>query len=481
MEKFIKSLWDKYKKIPLAVKATVAFFICSILQKAISFITIPIFTRLLTTEQYGQYTLYISWLQIFTIITTLRLNFGVFNKGMTKYRDDKDAYTSTMQGITTILTTVFLIVYIVFRKYINNITELSTFITLAMFLELYLEPAISFWTIRQRYDFKYKSVVLVTLLISIGNAIIGLVAVLISENRGIARILSCIIVQVCIGFVIYVYNLKKGKKFIVWEYAKFAIIFNIPLIPHYFSTYILEQFDRIMIQKISGISAAGIYGVAYSAGNVIKIVTNSINNALIPWQYRKLENEKYDDIGKKLMPIIYIVAATLLIFSAFAPEIVKVLSTEEYYEAVNVISPVSISTFFVFLFGLFGNVEFFYDSNKFTMYLSLAGAALNVGLNLIFIPIYGFVAAAYTTLACYIVFTLLHYIYMNYITNKKIGTVLFDTRQILTVSVGLVVVSIIFSTLYNYTFIRYALILFIFIVIFYKRNFIIDAIKNIKS
>lgn len=59
----------------------------------------------MTTEQYGQFNVYNSWLQIFTIITTLRLNYAVFNKGMSKYKDDRDAYTSTMQSLTFIIMT----------------------------------------------------------------------------------------------------------------------------------------------------------------------------------------------------------------------------------------------------------------------------------------------------------------------------------------------------------------------------------------
>ena len=49
----MNKLLDKYKKIPAPVKAGLWFFICTVLQKGIVFLTVPIFTRLLTTEQYG--------------------------------------------------------------------------------------------------------------------------------------------------------------------------------------------------------------------------------------------------------------------------------------------------------------------------------------------------------------------------------------------------------------------------------------------
>ena len=61
-------LLAKYQQLPVTVKVTMWFMVCSILQKAISLITVPVFTRLLSTEQYGQYSIYNSWLQIFMIV-----------------------------------------------------------------------------------------------------------------------------------------------------------------------------------------------------------------------------------------------------------------------------------------------------------------------------------------------------------------------------------------------------------------------------
>lgn len=154
----IKRVLKKYNDIPIAAKATIWFIFCSSLQKCISLITTPIFTRLMTTEQYGQFSVYNSWLQIFTIITTLRLNWGVFSKGMSKYKNDRDGYTSTMQTVTFILAAMAMCIYLVFRKQINALTELPTFIMVAIFAELLVTPAIDFWSIRKRFDYIYKQI-----------------------------------------------------------------------------------------------------------------------------------------------------------------------------------------------------------------------------------------------------------------------------------------------------------------------------------
>lgn len=151
----------KYHDFPITVKVTIWFMICSVVQKAISLITVPIFTRLLSTQEYGMYSIYNSWLQVFMIVCTFRLDYAVFNKGMSKYPDKRDEYTSSMQGLTAVLTLAMAGIYFLFQQKINAFTGLSTVIILAIFLELLFSPSVSFWSLRERYDFRYKSVVFI--------------------------------------------------------------------------------------------------------------------------------------------------------------------------------------------------------------------------------------------------------------------------------------------------------------------------------
>lgn len=482
MIRVVNKYLKKYNDIPIAAKASLWFMFCSILQKSISLLTTPIFTRIMTTEQYGQFSIYNSWLQIFTIITTLRLNWAVFNKGMSKYKNDRDGYTLTMQTLTTILTTIVLLIYLMFRKQINELTELPTYIMLAIFAELYLIPAIDFWTIRKRYEYIYKPVVFRTVLMTVLNAGLGVIAVLISEDKGVARILSCVIVNVCFGSVLFVYNIRKGKKICSLEYARFALLFNLPLLLHYFSQYILDQFDRIMIQKIVGIAAAGIYSVAYNAGMVMKIVTQSINNALIPWQYDKLEKRKLKELDDTVFLIFILVAICTVAFTSVAPELLMILADIEYQEATYIIPPVALGLFFSFMYTYFANVEFYYDENKFTMFISMIGAGLNICLNYFGIKWYGYIAAAYTTLICYVIFAVAHYIYMEHCVRKKLSVKsVCDSKRL--VLLGIVVISLGISMvfLYKKLIIRYVLMLFLCIVGYVKRKVIIDMFGKIRK
>ena len=471
----IKKIFEKYRVMSIVARATLWFLICSIVQKGFVFVTTPIFTRLMTTEQYGQYTIYLSWVQILTMITSFRLDYAVFNKGMSKYEEDKNNYTLSMQMVTTIITIIVFIIYLVFHNLINKFTELTTPLTILMFVQVFFMNAVTFWTIKQRYDFKYRSVVIVTILLTVLDVLLGVILVVNCDNKGIARIISLASVQIIIGCIIYIYNISKGNKLLNLKYAIFAISFNIPLIPHYMSMYVLEQSDKIMIQKMVGIDKAGIYSVAYSIGNAMNIVTNSITQAMTPWLYKNLKENNIKEIKGKLSSIFLFIIAMVSIFILFVPEFLKIIASDEYYEAIYVISPISVSIFFTLVYGFFATIEFYFDKNKFAMIISGLAAVIKILLNLIFIPLFGYQVAGYTTMICYIILAIGHVIYTNSIVKKQIKQKFFSNKYIIGSVVFISFVMITANFLYKFIWQRYIIILIIFLIIFIKR----DKIKNL--
>lgn len=480
--RILNNIRKTYSQMSIVTKATLWFIICSILQKGIAVLTTPVFTRLMTTEQYGQFSVYSSWLQVITIFTTLRLNGAVFNKGMSKYKDDRDSYTATMQTVTVISTCICFAIYIVFRQQINALTELPTFIMVAMFIELYFIPAIDYWTVKKRYEYLYVPVVVRTLVMAALNAVIGIVAVCLLPEKGYARIITCVLVDVCFGIGLFAYNYRKSNAKLVKEYAVFAVRFNAPLLIHYISQYILEQFDRIMVQKMVGIAAAGIYSVAYGVGLLLRIVTTSINNALVPWQYEKLEKKKYKELDDVMFSFLCVVAACSVVLSCLAPEVMHILAGEAYYEGVYVIPPVALGLFFSFMYTLYANIEFYFEKTKFSMYISMTGAILNIVLNYIGIQLFGYIAAAYATLICYLVFAIGHYIYtISCIKkSKESQDYSFNVIRLIGLSVSVLGFSILFIYLYDSIFIRYGIILAIFLILISQRKRIKHILFAIK-
>jgi len=477
----LNKLLTKYRAIPVPAKAAMWFAICSVVTNCISMLTMPLFTRLMSTDQYGVYSIYNTWLQMFTVVATLRLNYAVFNKGMSKYAEDRDTYTASMQTLTTAIVIVCIAVYLPLADFVNGFTGLSTLVTLLIFVEIIFASAVSYWMARKRYEYSYRAIILTTIAISLGNAGFGLLAVLLNEQKDLARIVSCVLVQCIVGGILYIVNLKHARKAFCWDYVKFALLFNLPLLPHYAAMYVLDAFDRIMIQTMVGFSAAALYSVACNLGNVLKIVTNSINNSIVPWMYEKLGQGEYEKLGKTTTAVIVIPVIPVLMLIAVGPEIIWLFGGDKYAAAQYVIPPIAEALVFSFTYTVFTNIEFFFDKNKFVMFASIVASVLNVALNYLLIGPFGYVAAAYTTLLCYALMAAAHYIYVRRLFAQKKIKCPFSGMVLVGMTLLLVGLGFVLTLLYPYAIARLIFFTVCLVALFIFRNKITTLLKSVKK
>lgn len=476
------NLLEKYKRIPVVAKASIWFVFCSVLQKGIAFLTTPIFTRLMSTEQYGQVTMYNSWLEIFTIFATLNLFYGVYNNALTKYSEDKEQVTSSMLGLCTTITLCVFVLYLCFQGWINKLTGMSTLMTCILFGEVLFIPAFRFWSAKQRFEYKYKALVFASLVISILTPLLGVPAVLLSTEKGYAKILTGVFSQVLVAVILYVLIFKNGRKFYHKNYWKYALAFNLPLIPHYLSSTVLNQCDRVMIDNMCGTDKAGIYGLAYTIGALAIIFNEAIMNSFTPWTYQHLKAEKYEEVKDVSRYLVVFIAIISLGIVLVAPEIVWILGGEKYAEGAWIIAPIAASIFFRFLYGLYGNIEFYYEENYFIMVASMICAVLNIILNYVFIKQYGYLAAGFTTLACYAFYSISHYVFSTKVLKKHTSLrTLYDNKFIFTVGLVLSTLCIFAMKLFSRVIIRYSIIVLIIVSCIIFRNKIIEIVRKTRK
>lgn len=475
---------NKYKQLPTQVKAVIWFAACQAVQSGCKFLSMPFLVRLLTSEQYGIYSVFISWLQIITLFATLNLHCGVYNNAMCKFPDCRSSYTSASQSLSVVCTFICFSVYLLFRNAWDSLFGIEPIYTILIFVQLLFTESFMLWSGRQRYEYRYVSLLIYTALLAVLYMIFPIAAAAIfpQEQRLTAVIVSGVIVQAGIGLGFMIYNYIKGKTFYHHEYWSYALKFNIPLIPHYLSGIVLGQADRVMIKKYIGASEAGIYSFTYNISLVINIITTSINNAIVPYTYEKLKNRDYKNLKRITNFLLLMIGGMCLAFSAIAPELLKIFATEEYYDAVYLVPVISLSSYFTFLYYLFVNIEFFFEANKFITMASITGAIVNVILNYFLMPIFGYYAAGYTTLFCYILFSLGHYIFMRIVCKKEInGDHVYNGTAILLISAAFVILAFSMMLIYDYPLIRYSLILAALIVCFIMRKRIISCFKIVKS
>ena len=478
----LRKLKKNYVQMSEPAKASMWYVFCNCLQKGIALFATPIFTRMLSTNDYGVYTVYQSWYSILIIFTTLNMFFSVYNNGLVKYEEDIDGMTSSMLGLCTTLTISLGIIVFLSLNFWIKIFGLSKIIIVAMFVQLVFEPATNFWMAKQRFRYKYVPVVIITLLNSFISTILSIVLVKLCDNKGEVRVISYIFIQVFLGMFIYFSIMKNGMRFFSKKYWKYAMKFNIPLIPHYLSYTILNQADRLMISYMVGKSEAAIYSVAYTIAMMMQIVTQAISNSLTPYIYQAIKGKKYDDI-KRISNILLIFMGLLCVgIMFFSPEILKVFASKEYLNAVYVMPPVVASTYFMFLYPLFSTIEYYYEKTYYVMVASTSGAVANIIMNFIFIKKCGFYAAGYTTLVCYIIFAFVHYYFCGKVLeNQSLKCIdLFNIPAILIISSIVIIMAFISLLLYQFEMIRYILLVALIVICLWNRNLILKSINILK-
>lgn len=211
-------------------------------------------------------------------------------------------------------------------------------------------------------------------------------------------------------------------------------------------------------------------------------MVTAINNSFAPWLYEKLEKKDYKDVPQVANKMFLGLSLVIVMLIAFAPECVLILAGRKYSDAVKIIPAVASSLYFIFMYQIFANVEFFYKKNRFIAIASVTGALLNVVLNYFGIKRFGYVASGYTTLICYIVFGCSHFIFMRRICKEYMdGVELFDSKTIFSIAGGLVALSIIMMLLYNYTIIRYLILLSVIVFLVLERNKIKHYLTMLKK
>lgn len=470
----------RYHNLDIKIKATIWYLICNTIQKSIQFITIPLYVRILTTAEYGNYNVFMTWKDVLIIPITLNLYCGVYTKAMVDYEEDRDRYTSSMQGLGTMITLAYFVMYIVFYNSINHILGYNTYLVLLLFLYYITYPAFSFWITRQRVEYRYKRLVCVTVVLSILTPALSLIFYLNSSLKENALICGTLIVQIIIGSIFYVFHMIHGRVFFIKKYWIYALKYNIPLLPHYLSMLVLAQVDRIMIKNMCGSAKAGIYSVAYQISSLINFVVDALNGAIVPWLYGKYKAKDFDQVKKITNMLCLFIAILSMIAILIAPEIIQIVVTDQYIEAIWIIPAVALSAYYAFCNGFFISVEMYYGATKNVMFASGIGALANIILNFFFIRKYGFIAAGYTTLICYILLFIIHYCFMKNICRDKIGVKEVYDEKIIFFSAGIMFLIMLFCLMiYNNDVIRYFFIILTVFMLIYNNHKILSIIKQI--
>ena len=355
-----RGVYSKFKLSALNVPARSSLFftLSNILCKGAAFFFTPIFTRLLSPTEYGEFSIFSTLLSLSTVAATMEMSGGVI---MRLYQREKEKrFLSVLSA--WIISVVLAIPITLILFFISSRGGFGMSFPLAypfLFLSLVSISLINLYVSRCKFSYKWLPPLVTSLLQSVAAPSLSIlllgvngmksldhVSVKIGAVSSVLGLIATVILVVCVKGA---YAEARGESLFVhgvFGYMKrsssFLLKLAAPLLPYYLSVMIISQADKLFISSLLGKAELAKYSVAYSAGVALTAVTGGIMSALSPWLMRRAREGDYERVRCTLDLMISVSVPAVVLFLCFAPDIFTFLAPEEYQSALPVLF---ISTF----------------------------------------------------------------------------------------------------------------------------------------
>lgn len=393
-----------------AVKASIGYTLGNYFIKGISFITIPVFSRILSTSDFGIFNTFIAYEQMLYIFICLGLHVSLQNADL-KFPGKIDEYTSSVALYPFVIHLILLLISFIFRNSLSRIIGLPELVIPMLIIYSYCSGLLILYQQRLALDYNYSKFVWLSGLNVVLNVSISIILIVFvfSEDKYFGRIIGGTSAYIIVALVVLFLLYKRSQPTLDFNYIRYGLRISLPIIPHGLAQIILMQFDRIMINTVVGNSEAGLYSFAYTLYALVQITATSLDTVFSPWTFKRLRNNEQNDvirIGTCFMLLVSGIVSTVMLLS---PEIIILFGGEKYRNTFACVLPILFAGFFSMTYCIPSVIEYYYEKTNYIAVGTMAAAILNIILNSLFIPKFGYVAAAYTTLFSYIVYFILHY------------------------------------------------------------------------
>lgn len=445
-----------------ALKSGIWYTISSISVKAILIITTPIFTRMMSTADYGLSATFTTWFTLLNVICSLNLWYSI-GRAKLDFPGKLEEFVGSVQLLAFSFAFILEAISLFFFEKVYQALDLSASLLVALYIYLLVYPAVQLTQSKMKYMYNYKGNIAITVYTTISTVIISLVLVfLLPNNAALGKSLGAVISAGVLAVYIWIKAIVKKRLYINFEYWKYGLKISVPLILNSISLNILAQSDRVFITKFCGAEYTGIYSLAYSYAILINIILNAANEAWLPWFHDTFYDKGYEDIKKNVKPLIVFGCWFGIGCIAIAPEAIALLGGKAYAEGVWAVPPVTLGIVCSYIFQHYEHIELHLKKTWFISLGTIIAAAINIVLNYFFVKQFGFVAAAYTTLFCYLLLMVLH----HYISRGILKVHLYHDKFMYLALVITGVLAVLFMSLYK-AFWLYRWILIIVISLLY--------------
>lgn len=403
INRFIRSI-SQYQFYQ-AFRHTINYFGAVLAIQVLAIVSLPVYTAFFTTSDFGIYSVFSSTASVLFVLFPLNLHSSIARYYFEEKTDYKE-YLGTIFMIMSICGLAILPLFWWYREYWAA--------TIGIPVEVF------FWlclfsvghTAWQSYEYLFIALAksgqisrdkVIMTYIKFAVSVFFLYFVIADDNAYMGRIIGETVVMI-VGTLYFIWRLSKHTKFKPKkEHINYSFYVALPLIPHSLSSLIISFFDQFFIISSVGTHETGVYSFAYKLAMILVGFNTAIISGTTPDFYKKLNKEDISGVDNQTQSIFKFMAVAAIFLTLFSAEMVYILAQKkEFYEALPLVPILILAFYFHGVYVVCSRVVTYTKRNIYISVITLFGGILNIILNSIYIPLYSYEAAVYTTLASYV-------------------------------------------------------------------------------
>lgn len=458
---------DRYSRL---LKNSLVFFVGNLGSKIISFVIVPFYTYVLTTEEYGSADLITTTVNMLAPFVMVGMNEAVLRFSVTREDGVEGIATNSLVVVAagSIVSWLLLPPFASISIIGDNVVLFLLLLTLTCFNNVFLQLL--------RGIGKSKSFAFNGVLITFSMAAANVVALAVF-HFGVKGYLASMVLAQTVGAIHIVVSCRLWRlvsfKALDRRLTKRMLVYCIPLIPNSLMWWIMSASDRYVILFFLGAGANGIYNVAQKIPSIVNIVYNIFMQA---WQISAIEERDSDDNAKfqstvfRYIFVVLVLASSLIAASSYP--VYTLLMSSSYEGSWQPVALLSLANLFSCIAAFFGTTYVVTKQSKKAFSTTLIGAAVNIALTLVLVPLLGIMGAAVATAASYTLIAV-----VRYRDTRKIVKLVFDKAEIVP-SLIIIAVQVVISFFpYSPGLLAADLVLFALVVVVLRRG-LLNIVKS---
>ncbi len=325
----------------------------SILGKLAAVFLIPVYTSILTKEEYGAMALIVSCKGVIDLVSNLNIHSGIVRDYYDVGKDRTRLVSTGLFSILVLSCFTLLIVLLLSDFLVTDILYIPNFKSafVLMALSIPVGSLMSYFSILARFKKRpllYSIGCLVQLLVQILVSLIGVVYL----KLGIPSIFFGVLAGEIISVIYFAFLNKSYISFSFnRDYLKRALCFAIPTLPAILAGWIDTSLGQIIVGRFIDVEELGVYSLALQLASVFTLVSAAFQNVWAPFLYEHYSKESFSSEASRLFSVITVILLCISItLSFFSKEIVLLLSNSNYENASIYVPILCIAMSFYMLF-----------------------------------------------------------------------------------------------------------------------------------